>query len=375
MLGIVTCFYNPCDYRRNRENYFRFRNAIGHPVTTVELSFNGQFIIPDAIPIEGNSQNVMWQKERLLNIGIESLPPKCDKVAWVDADLIFMNRHWVEQTEELLEKYQAVHLCERVHQTNLQGHITSSLETFGKGYVEKRLHEHWFHTGGAWAARREVLQPEGLFDQDIIGGADAFMAFAWSGDIERAVLHAKKTFSVQTQEYYRQQAELIHQQVQGQIGYVPGDTLHLWHGDKENRMYVTRLEFLKKYDFNPQSDIAVSESGLWKWNSSKPGMHRDVAEYFRLRQEDGPATTTQPAPKQGPQTEQAVEPIQRNENQILHKEQNNPIQKPTRLFNKKEKTMGCSACEEGLRQRKEQEKTEQRTRNVTKWSVGVTTAP
>uniref|UniRef100_UPI0030D975F6 hypothetical protein n=1 Tax=uncultured Rubinisphaera sp. TaxID=1678686 RepID=UPI0030D975F6 len=38
-------------------------------------------------------------------------------------------------------------------------------------------------------------------------------------------------------------------------------------------------------------------------------------------------------------------------------------------------TMGCSACEEGLRRRKEQEKTELRTRNVTKWSVGVTTAP
>ena len=67
------------------------------------------------------------------------------------------NPHWVKQTEELREKYQAVHLCERVHQTN--------------------------------------LQPEGLFDQDIIGGADAFMAFAWSGDIERVVLDAKNTQS------------------------------------------------------------------------------------------------------------------------------------------------------------------------------------
>ncbi len=286
MLGIVTCFFNPCGYKRNLNNYFRFRNALGRDLVTVELSFDGKFDIADAIQLDGSSENVMWQKERLLNIGINSLPAHYDKVAWIDADLLFLNPNWFQETEQLLDKYRAVQLCDRIYQTGSIGQLTTTRETFAKGYVDGRLQEEWFHTGGAWAARRDAIDETGLFDHDIIGGADAFMAFAWGGDIHRASLHAKNTFSEQSKAFYLQQAEISHAQVKGQIGFVPGAAIHLWHGEAKNRLYVERLKFLQAHDFTLPDDIAIDNNGLWRWNSNKPEMHRDVANYFALRRED-----------------------------------------------------------------------------------------
>jgi len=324
MLGVVTCFFNPCGYKRNLENYFRFRDALGYDLVTVELSFNGEYEIADAIHLQGGSENVMWQKERLLNIGINSLPAQYDKVAWIDTDLLFMNPKWYQQAEHLLETQQVVQLCERIHQTDSEGKIVSSRETFAKGYVENRLKEQWFHTGGAWAARRDALGEMGLFDQDIIGGADAFLAFSWSGDVQRAAMHAKNTFADKTRKFYQKQANIIHSQVQGEIGVVPGDAIHLWHGEPQNRLYIERLEFLKPYDFNPRTDIKIDKYGLWRWNSNKPEMHRDVANYFVLRCED------------------------ESEEEITQADSNKTASK---------------------------KKQPAQTRNVTKWSVGVTTAP
>ncbi|MGA2775018.1 MAG: hypothetical protein ABSE81_03020 [Candidatus Omnitrophota bacterium] len=44
----------------------------------------------------------MWQS---LNIGLKHLPPECDKLTWLDCDIIFKNDHWIEGTSAALEKY------------------------------------------------------------------------------------------------------------------------------------------------------------------------------------------------------------------------------------------------------------------------------
>ena len=54
------------------------------------------------------SENTLWQKERLLNIALENLPPTVDKVMWLDSDLIFLNDDWVPETAELLDRYPVV---------------------------------------------------------------------------------------------------------------------------------------------------------------------------------------------------------------------------------------------------------------------------
>ena len=40
---------------------------------------------------------------------------------------------------------------------------------------------------------------------------------------------------------------------------------------------------LASFGFEPETDIAVDESGCWRWNSGNSEMHRYLVEYFRSR--------------------------------------------------------------------------------------------
>ena len=113
----MTTFFNPTGCKNKLENYKKFRESSkkqGLNLLTVELAFNGQpfeLAKDDAeMLVQVRSNSIMWQKERLLNIGLKHLPEDCDKVAWIDCDLIFKNDNWVKEASNLLEKYAAVQL-------------------------------------------------------------------------------------------------------------------------------------------------------------------------------------------------------------------------------------------------------------------------
>lgn len=67
-MAVVTAFFNPCGYANLRRNYSEFRRHLGVPLRTIELSFNGTFEISDALHVNGGPANLLWQKERLLNL-------------------------------------------------------------------------------------------------------------------------------------------------------------------------------------------------------------------------------------------------------------------------------------------------------------------
>ena len=87
----VTCLFNPDGYRSKADNFARFRAGLaGHgvPLLVVECAFDqAPFELPAG---DGTMQiraaDVMWQKERLLNLAIRSLPSCVTMVAWLDGD-------------------------------------------------------------------------------------------------------------------------------------------------------------------------------------------------------------------------------------------------------------------------------------------------
>ena len=83
---------DPAGYQRRKANYHVFRDRLRLPLLTVEWSQTGQFALGPAdaeLLIQLDGGDVMWQKERLLNVAIAHLPPQCTHVAWLDCDLIF----------------------------------------------------------------------------------------------------------------------------------------------------------------------------------------------------------------------------------------------------------------------------------------------
>ena len=96
---VVTSYFNPMKSRRRLTNYRVFSSRLNAPLLTVELSFDGQFELTSADAdhlIQLSGGDVMWQKERLLNIALEAVPHDVEDVAWIDCDVVFESRDWLQ---------------------------------------------------------------------------------------------------------------------------------------------------------------------------------------------------------------------------------------------------------------------------------------
>lgn len=280
MLAAVTCHFNPIDYENIVRNYWKFRTDLQcDDLFTIELSFNGKFEISDSIHIEAKPEQIMWQKERLLNIAIEQLPAKYDKVAWIDADILFLNPEWVKLTEEKLEKHPLVQMFEYGNDTDSNLNITKRTP----GIIKAGINPTELKPGYAWAARREVLEKVPLLDTHIMGGGDTMMFYAAMGIFNTFMLTRT---NIEWRQSYLRWAAKFYQAIHANIGYVEGDVTHLYHGTYADRQYIERWMILSKNRYNPEEDIRLNSNKIWEWASDKPDLHEDVAKYFADRKED-----------------------------------------------------------------------------------------
>jgi hypothetical protein len=294
----ITTFYNPVRYATKRANYRLFRESLrsqGLPLIAVEMVHDDAPFELDAsdaeILVQRRGGAVLWQKERLLNVALEHLPTDCDKVVWVDADMLFQNRHWVADTAALLEQYAFVQPFSLFFRLS-RG--CSSLTDCKKSAftAETSVAYSWslrkgliagVH-GGAMAARRSVLAEQGLYDRMILGSGDRIMMSVAMGidpgdyplvNVHPAILIAD------AREWFRRIDTAAH----GSLFYTEGNLFHLWHGTVANRRYVKRARLLD--GFNVHEDIRLDDQGLWSWSSDKPALHEGVRRYSLLRNEDG----------------------------------------------------------------------------------------
>jgi hypothetical protein len=301
-LWVVTAYFNPAGFRSKRRNYDAFRqplDAAGIPLVTVECSLGDRpFELPAGPHVRRvRGRDVMWQKERLLNVAIAELPEGCRKVAWLDADVLFENPDWAVATAAKLDDFPVVQPFDRA--VRLMRGATAddgrgdSYPGFAAVYARQpqRLLSGDFaahgHTGFAWAARREVLAGRGLYDACIAGSGDHMMAHAFCGDWTSACVSRIIGAANRHRDYFAAWCRAVYPRVRARVGCVSGAVLHLWHGEVADRRYVDRNRELAGFGFDPATDVRVGESGCWEWASRKPNLHRWAAEYFGRRREDG----------------------------------------------------------------------------------------
>ena len=304
----MTSYYNPAGYRRRRENYRHFRRNLGVPLVTVEAERDGVFDLAEGdadILVRIAGGDVMWQKERLLDIALDALPPACRKVAWIDCDVIFGVEDWAERAAALLDQRPLVQLYGAVHYLPPDagpedvGRAAPELSRTSIAHAAATgdhdpcvgLDSGGVHgmgavaSGFAWAARRELLQTHRFYDACIIGAGDTAMVAAAYGSPERAVSRLAMTAG-QT-EHYLAWARCFGVAVAGDVGVLDSHIHHLWHGDLVNRRRRVRNQELAGFGFDPLRDIVAEPQGPWRWASAKPAMHAHVASYFASRREDG----------------------------------------------------------------------------------------
>lgn len=282
MLAAVTTYFNPCEYANLRRNYWTFRKHLkGAPLFTVEVSFDGEFEIPDALHLV--AKDVLWHKEASLNVLINSLPPEYDNVAWIDADIIFHRRDWATATETALEQYPIVQLFEKIQDTRPDGSVFAA-HPGTIAYHTDRINSKTAKPGYAWAARRSAI-PDGLYSQHVTGGGDLMTLYAWYGDWHGFLLKRQQINPAWLRCFLAWGAPQ-YRLIKGEIGYLPGTITHLYHGSEKNRQYNERNKLLLAHAFDPAVDLKLGECGLWEWASDKPELHRLVESYFSTRLED-----------------------------------------------------------------------------------------
>ena len=122
----MACYFNPCGYESLRRNYLRFAEGMlkQHvPLYTIELAFDDApfFLKPAANVVRLRTTHVLWHKERLLNLLLPHVPREFDKIAWIDADLTFLNPSWADYASRLLEQYAIVQLFDCGLSLNREG--------------------------------------------------------------------------------------------------------------------------------------------------------------------------------------------------------------------------------------------------------------
>jgi len=85
-------------------------------LVTVELAFDGQFELTSGDAdqlIQLSGGDIMWQKERLLNIALGAVPDKVEDLAWIDCDLVFESPDWPEAARRALKSDNVIQLFPR----------------------------------------------------------------------------------------------------------------------------------------------------------------------------------------------------------------------------------------------------------------------
>jgi len=304
-LWAIACHFNPVGYRRRVQNFRAFREKLEVPLVAVELVYGEKPELSEAdadILIQLRAKDVLWQKERLLNLALAAVPAACKKIAWLDADVIFERDDWAPETARALDHAYLVQpfrgvidLDEAASTTEIDfdrpsRYSASSRIATGELPVEliatePRMRKRGAALGLAWAGRRELFSERGFYDASILGGGDRVIMCAGYG-LWRELMPMAKLSAAQCRHLERW-ALPFYEAVKSRIGFVEGAVATLWHGDLKNRGHQAKRAAFEAFDFDPEVDIAIDPSGAWRWASPKLEMHDFVASYFASRNEDG----------------------------------------------------------------------------------------
>lgn len=301
----ITSYFNPTNSIRRIQNFRRFREALNVPLVAVEWSWSQgprlQLDADDAeILVQVCGPDLIWQKERLLNLAISKLPENCRYVAWLDCDVLFEDHNWYLSVARKLEQVLLVQPYSCLINLDAQhrpipdgepgGGIRSPISdrkrwaSLPEDFLKHQFTGLPIACGYAWAARVELLRKHGLYDACVMGGGDRAIFYAAIGRIEEAAEYLK--MSEVRLRHYKEWAIPFWGDIRGSTGWVPGAMRNLWHGAIQKRRYEDRHKGFIKFEFDPYSDVMIGADGEWRWASAKEEMRQYVVDYFFSRGEN-----------------------------------------------------------------------------------------
>lgn len=302
-MAILVCHFNWCNYFTPTENLRKFvldMRSYEIPLYGVELSLNDDFEttnLKNWKQIKVDPSNVCFQKEACINMLEKEVPAEYTKIAWIDADLKFVNPNWYIDTSNALDTYKVVQMYSTYHHTNSNGDVVNrqnSMMYLGgplnelkdNGAEQGRMSLNGL-PGGALAANRDLWKHGGLYPYCFVGGGDTAFLFSLFGKEKHPWIKSMIGLYGQNEncnkfENWKQQ---VVSYVGNSVGFVNGDIVHSWHGELVDRKYESRAELYSL--LNIDNDLSLDEHELLKINLNDDIIRQKIFDYFKGRREDG----------------------------------------------------------------------------------------
>lgn len=297
LLYVITSVYSPHGQGRRSQlaqDFIERMEALeeeGQPVAlyVVEVVYDNQDLLlrlkNDHRHLKLNlpSSVLMWSKENLLNFATRHLPRDWQYMAWIDADIEFLDAEWATKTIKMFQT-RNLDVIQLFSTAVMQSTPRGPPYLIRKGIVackqEGIIEER--HPGFAWAITRKAFrQMKGLLDVAIVGGGDHIMATCWLGEKNYLLYYSQGLPSL------RQMFLNFYDRVQGfNVSYLDTVVLHYYHGTRKNRLYSKRIEILRKHQFDPFDQLSRESTGLLFPSPRFPrGLARDLDLFFERRKE------------------------------------------------------------------------------------------
>lgn len=286
-IAIISTIFNPTNSERRYRNYLKFQDFI-YECGLKEHFYISELLYEDAEPfikhknvIRLKMEDILWHKERALNLTCQTLPKQYSKVIWTDIDMIWFNKNWWKDVSRLLDEYNLIQPYSQCR------YLRSNFS------VGKKIYSHIFHLnfeekhktkingrsfpGGAMAYKREFFENVGLYERDIVGGGDLVSIIP----IIKNVPTKYSIFDPNLNEY----SEKVKKYVENKYYYLDELICHLYHGILSDRRYKNRYELIENFIFDDLCELG--ESGLYKFKSHVSNkLKLEYIKYFHDRNED-----------------------------------------------------------------------------------------
>jgi hypothetical protein len=294
---VVATVSNPARYRSRYALLERFRTAVnraGANLMLVEVTLGDR---PPEVMGPGDlrlyTRDEIWQKECALNLGVSRLPSDWRYVAWIDADVEFVNPEWKDETVEALQHHSVVQMFRTAVDLGPEGQALNTHRSFAAAYAVDDVRAapktgsgaqgYPQHPGYAWAMRRDAWNSVGgLFDTAILGSADHHMAGALIGRVHEFRPPGISPAYRRRLDTWQDRAAALHKD----LGVLEGTLLHHWHGPKAARKYRDRWKILLHHGYDPDQDLQRDWQLLHRLSARGERLRRDLRAYLHSRRED-----------------------------------------------------------------------------------------
>jgi hypothetical protein len=242
--------------------------------------------------IKYNIPQAIWVKENLINLAVKNhLPKDWNYMSWMDGDIYFFEKEWVNNSIELLKKYDIIQMFD--FSLNQVRSDNKSVVTFDVGYINAFINsENLFindfslkHAGYGWAINKQFYEKiGGLWELNIIGSADTIIARSTTQHLNNDEIFLEEKLNIiYSQKYGEELCEYYKKFKNCNFSFLKSKIYHFYHSHLSRRLYVERHEIPKYHLFN-SSMVDYSQDGVIYTNEKY--LAENIQSYIEYKEKD-----------------------------------------------------------------------------------------